>query len=103
MIPIARPIAAAALIAAGVLGDRTLGPALNPPGPATQAAAAAPATTQSKNAQQANGALAQSSATLAVDAATEHAFAMASPSVVYVDNVGVGSGSGVIYDGSGDI
>src|SRR5919197_3591998 len=34
---------------------------------------------------------------------TEHAFAVASPSVVYIKNVGVGSGSGVIYDPSGDI
>jgi putative serine protease PepD len=39
----------------------------------------------------------------ATDAATEQAFAVASPSVVYVDNVGVGSGSGIIYDGRGDI
>jgi S1-C subfamily serine protease len=34
---------------------------------------------------------------------TEHAFAVASPSVVYIDNAGVGSGSGVIYDPGGDI
>jgi putative serine protease PepD len=40
---------------------------------------------------------------VAIDAATTHAFAIASPSVVYVENVGVGSGSGVIYDASGDI
>jgi S1-C subfamily serine protease len=39
----------------------------------------------------------------ALDAATEHAFAIASPAVVFVNNVGVGSGSGVIYDTSGDI
>src|SRR5205823_2120555 len=39
----------------------------------------------------------------ALDTATENAFAVASRSVVYVDNVGVGSGSGVIYDPSGDI
>jgi S1-C subfamily serine protease len=38
-----------------------------------------------------------------VDTATEHAFAVAGPSVVYVNNVGVGSGSGVIYDAAGDI
>src|SRR5439155_18468674 len=30
------------------------------------------------------------------DAVTEHAFAVASPSVVYIDNTGVGAGSGVI-------
>jgi putative serine protease PepD len=34
---------------------------------------------------------------------TEHAFAVASPSVVYIANAGVGSGSGVIYDPGGDI
>ena len=34
---------------------------------------------------------------------TERAFAVASPCVVDVDNLGVGSSSGVIYDGSGDI
>jgi S1-C subfamily serine protease len=38
-----------------------------------------------------------------IDAATEQAFAIASPSVVYVENVGIGSGSGVIYDTTGDI
>src|SRR5581483_1806415 len=37
------------------------------------------------------------------DALTEQAFAATSPSVVYIQNVGVGSGSGVIYDSSGDI
>jgi len=37
------------------------------------------------------------------DAATERAFAVASRSVVYVANIGVGSGSGVIYDAGGDI
>jgi S1-C subfamily serine protease len=37
------------------------------------------------------------------DSVTITAFKKASPSVVYVDNVGIGSGSGVIYDSSGDI
>jgi S1-C subfamily serine protease len=37
------------------------------------------------------------------DSVTINAFKIASPSVVYVDNVGIGSGSGVIYDSSGDI
>jgi S1-C subfamily serine protease len=39
----------------------------------------------------------------ALDVATENAFAVASRSVVYIDNVGVGLGSGVIYNPSGDI
>jgi S1-C subfamily serine protease len=37
------------------------------------------------------------------DSVTISAFKTASPSVVYVDNVGIGSGSGVIYDANGDI
>jgi len=37
------------------------------------------------------------------DVVTERAFAVASRSVVYVDNVGIGSGSGVVYDTTGDI
>jgi putative serine protease PepD len=37
------------------------------------------------------------------DSVTIDAFKTASPSVVYIDNVGIGSGSGVIYDSSGDI
>jgi len=39
----------------------------------------------------------------AIDAALEHAFSVAHAAVVYIDNVGVDSGSGVIYDSSGDI
>jgi S1-C subfamily serine protease len=38
-----------------------------------------------------------------VDAVTERAYAAASPSVVYISNVGVDSGSGIIYDGGGSI
>jgi S1-C subfamily serine protease len=37
------------------------------------------------------------------DAITIAAFKAASPSVVYIENVGSGSGSGVIYDSTGDI
>jgi len=37
------------------------------------------------------------------DVVTERAFAVASRSVVYVDNVRIGSGSGVVYDTTGDI
>jgi S1-C subfamily serine protease len=38
-----------------------------------------------------------------VDAATEQAYRTAEPSVVYIDNPGNGTGSGVIYDSHGDI
>ncbi|HKC74353.1 MAG TPA: trypsin-like peptidase domain-containing protein [Chloroflexota bacterium] len=85
-----RPLAAAALIAAGALADHAFTAPASPP---TATAASARATTPTP----------QTTTVAATDTATEHAFAVASPSVVYVDNVGVGSGSGVIYDGSGDI
>jgi S1-C subfamily serine protease len=77
---IAAPILAGALVAAGVVGDRLLAPA-----PAQPVDAANPVTGTT------------------YDALTEHAFAVASPSVVYINNVGVGSGSGVIYDSAGNI
>lgn len=86
----ARPVLAAALIAAGVVGDRALSAYQTPNVDA--APAVAPATS-------ATGASSVSN----VDAATERAFAVASPSVVYINNVGVGSGSGVIYDKTGNI
>lgn len=38
-----------------------------------------------------------------LDAATEHAYAIASKSVVFIANQGNGTGSGIIYDTSGDI
>src|SRR5919197_4257116 len=87
-------LSAATLIALGVVGDRVVSPALSNPS-TTAASATRPAAVVA----------AQGAATTgtALDAATEHAFAMASPSVVYIKNVGVGSGSGVIYDPSGDI
>ncbi len=87
-----RPIAATLLIATGVVGDRALGARGDRP-----AAAATPGTSRVTTTTSATGTGTSS------DMATERAFATASRSVVYVDNVGVGSGSGVIYDGSGDI
>ncbi len=87
---IATPVAAVALIATGVIGDRALGPA-------SATDAATPITAQVV------ATAPQASTTTALDAATVRAFATASRSVVYVSNVGVGSGSGVIYDTTGDI
>lgn len=92
---IARPLAAAALVAAGVAGDRALSSVSTPSAATTPTVSAATTSTVSTSGASASSA--------ALDAATEHAFAVASPSVVYVDNVGVGTGSGVIYDSSGDI
>ncbi len=70
-------------------------------GHASHEGAASPATPPALNT-----ANLQSAATRGVtpnDVVTERAFAVASRSVVYVDNVGIGSGSGVIYDTTGDI
>src|SRR5579883_3020794 len=97
--------AAALLIAAGV-GDRVLSPVPNsspvsPANAATQTNAAA-----AKAAKQSNSVAATrntASTATSLDAIIQHAFAVASPSVVYIENVGVGSGSGVIYDSTGDI
>src|SRR5579875_2327333 len=89
---ITRPIAAAALIAVGAAADHAFTTTAASPNAATANAA-----TTSKSAAT------SSTAATATDSVTEHAFAVASPSVVYVNNVGVGSGSGVIYDATGDI
>jgi len=83
-------VTAVSLLAAGAVADHTLTSSVNPSALAdttTAAPAAAPA----------------ASAASTYDALTEHAFAVASKSVVYINNVGVGSGSGVIYNSSGDI
>ena len=99
-------LSAAALVAIGVLGDRVVGPALSNPS-ATAASVTRPAalTAATTTTRPAAVVAAQGAATTgtALDAATENAFAVASPSVVYIKSVGVGSGSGVIYDPSGDI
>jgi len=89
-----RIVAATALITTGVLGDRVLG-ANSASGVSAAAASVAATTSRATSATTATSA--------ALDASTERAFAVASPSVVYVDSVGVGSGSGVIYDSTGDI
>src|SRR2546423_8261776 len=99
-------LSAAALVAIGVLGARVVGPALSNPS-ATAASAPRPAavTAATTTTRPAAVVAAQGAATTgtAFDAATENAFAVASPSVGYIKNPGVGSGSGVIYDSSGDI
>ena len=84
-----RTLAAAALVLTGILGTRIVD--ATQPSSATVAAAAVSA------------APAAAVSTTSLDVLTERAFAAASPSVVYVSNVGVGSGSGVIYDSTGDI
>ena len=87
MLSFTRPLLTVGLIAAGGLTDHLFASAAPSPSPVAAASS-----------------LVASAATASsLDAATEHAFAVASPSVVYVNSVGVGSGSGVIYDSKGDI
>jgi putative serine protease PepD len=81
-------VAAVALLTTGAMSGAVLGTAVGN----THTSSGASAAPESAAASAA-----------AIDAATTHAFAIASPSVVYVENVGVGSGSGVIYDATGDI
>ena len=87
----ARPLIVAGLIASGVIGDRVL--AAPSPAPSANAAVVTTSTTSSTSSVSATS----------LDAAVERAYAIASPSVVYVKSTGVGTGSGVIYDSTGDI
>jgi hypothetical protein len=68
------------------MGDHLVGPTCTGASATTRAAAHAPVVAVPRAA----------AAGTPLDAATENAFAVASRSVVYIDNVGVGSGSGVI-------
>jgi S1-C subfamily serine protease len=102
-------IVAVGLIALGVIGDRVVRPDLE--GLTASAAKSRPATNTSPNA----GTVRQVSLTTpsstsaasvnagAIDQATEQAYNIASKSVVYVDNIGTGTGSGIIFDSNGDI
>ena len=90
-----RIVAATALITTGVLGDRVLQASSTSGGSADAASIATASVATTSRATTATSS--------SLDVATERAFAVASPSVVYVDSVGVGSGSGVIYDSTGDI
>ena len=91
---------AAALIAAGLAGDRLLG--AGPAQPVAASSIAVPTGTHARGTPTRSGTRSASTG-VGIDAVIERAFARASRSVVYVNNVGVGSGSGVIYDPSGDI
>lgn len=86
------PIFAVLFIALGVVVDRVLSA-----GTASPATAAPAATTAAPDP------ILTSASMSALDQATVQAYAIASPSVVYVVSQGVGSGSGVIYDANGDI
>jgi putative serine protease PepD len=94
------PLAAAGLIAVGAIGDHVLNLGQKDPG----AAAATATTTRNSGIQAATAPVSVSASTsTSIDAAIQNAYAVASRSVVYVSNVGIGSGSGIIYDSKGDI
>ncbi len=91
-------VLAIGLVALGVLGDRYFRPAGSTAAPPTAVPTQAPTTrttaykppTTTVN-------------TTSIDAAIENAYSVAAPSIVYVVNPTVGTGSGVIYDTKGDI
>jgi S1-C subfamily serine protease len=91
-------ILAIGLLALGALGDRVLNP-----GTRTPAAAGTPTSSPAAANTPAFTSTTAGISPSAIDAATEHAYAVAAPSIVYVVNPGVGTGSGVIYDSKGDI
>jgi putative serine protease PepD len=94
------PVAAAGLIAGGAVAGYTFNDLTGSSRPAAAAVTAAPVNLPASNvtAPISHAATTSTSA----DSAIEHAFDVASPSVVYVD-AGDGTGSGVIYDTKGDI
>jgi S1-C subfamily serine protease len=96
---IAVPIAAAALIGLGAAADHIVGASSGQPA----IASTTPISSTLTSTQTSNSSSSPSVSTASVDAATEHAYTVASRSVVYVLNVGVGSGSGVVFDSKGDI
>jgi S1-C subfamily serine protease len=91
-------ILAVGLLGLGALGDRILNP-----GPRTPAAISTPAPSPVAATTAAFSSTTAVISSSAIDAATEHAYAVAAPSIVYVVNPGVGTGSGVVYDSKGDI
>ncbi len=97
-----RVLAVGALVAVGALADRAAQSSQQSAAAATAAVVSAgPVASSLASPSRISTSAPTTAAT--VDAATENAFNKASRSVVYVENVGVGSGSGVIYDASGDI
>jgi S1-C subfamily serine protease len=101
-------LGAVALIAIGALGDHVLfanssaSPAASgrptPSQSGTNSLSSDPAVKQIKQTAQI-----VSASSTSLDQATEHAYTVALPSVVFVDNVGTGTGSGIIYDKNGNI
>lgn len=95
------PLIAAGLIGIGAAADHFLTPTSNQP----VLASSSPSTrgTVSTASNRIPHVSISSVSASSIDAATEAAYSTASKSVVYVDSVGVGTGSGVIFDSNGDI
>jgi S1-C subfamily serine protease len=85
-------VAAALLIVIGALADRVILGAGSQP-TATPAVVSAAGSSQAVSSVSANS----------IDQATISAYNTARKSIVYIDNKGVGTGSGIIYDTRGDI
>jgi putative serine protease PepD len=97
-------ILAVILIALGAVTDRVLTLTLDQPAAAAAKSVAQVSTAPSRQPAATSSASTSTAVTSsAIDQAFEHAYAVAGASVVYVDNVGTGTGSGVIYDARGDI
>jgi S1-C subfamily serine protease len=104
---------AAGLIALGAVGDRVLSlatdqsPAVVARSALASKAATSSATSNTTLSNATRGNITPSTtarvSTASIDQATEHAYAVASPSVVFIESVGTGTGSGVIFDTNGDI
>jgi putative serine protease PepD len=93
------PVAAAGLIAGGAVAGYAINDLTNGSRPAAAVVAAPINSTLSNSAESVTS---KASTSTSADTAIVNAFKLASPSVVYVD-AGTGTGSGVIYDATGDI
>jgi S1-C subfamily serine protease len=91
---------AACLIALGAIGEHLVSSSLSQP---QAAAAQTTSASTAGDARTASSAPSSAAAASSIDQATERAYALVSPSVVYVDNLQSGTGSGIIYDSQGDI
>lgn len=96
-------VAAAALLVAGAAADHAL--TAGSGRPAAVSPTSTQATTDSSPTSQTTllSNTGASDSASAIQQATQSAYQSVIPSVVYVNNVGIGTGSGVVYDTKGDI
>jgi putative serine protease PepD len=96
------PIAAAALIAGGGVAGYTVSQLTAGSHPSGAAVAATSNATTASTSSPSSVSTTSSATSTSADVAVEHAYDVASPSVVFVD-AGNATGSGIIYDSKGDI